>query len=118
MRKLSRSDRALMRSAWADVASAPRTLMGRSSGTRSACYPASYGGFCTRCERPILVGQIIRFHTDFSGPVHDGCRPPKGTVTGTGAATSRSPRTTTTVTAKRQPPLCASCHLEHAGECW
>lgn len=107
-----------MLSAWAEVANAPRVLMGRSSETRSASYTAGYGGFCGRCERPILVGQDIRFHTDFDGPVHNGCRPPRVTVSGTRAATSLSPRTTKTVTATRQPPLCRDCYTEHAGECW
>jgi hypothetical protein len=117
VRKLSRSDRALMLSAWAEVASAPWVLMGRSSETRSACSAASYGGFCSRCERPILVGQIIRFHRDFPNAVHDGCRAPAvtvRTVRPTSVPESRASR----AAAPPQPPLCADCHLEHAGPCW
>jgi hypothetical protein len=116
VRNLSRSDRALMRSAWADVARAPRALVGRRSETRSACFSAGMPGFCRRCERRISVGQDIRFHSDFAGYVHDGCRPPRATVR-TAQPVVGSPRAARSVGAP-QPPLCPSCHLEHVGPCW
>ena len=102
MRKPSRSDRALMASAWADLGSAPRTLMGRSSGTRSACSPAMYRGFCTRCERPIRTARPSSA--------------PRATLPMTVAASR--PARTDQAAASPQPPLCPGCHLEHAGECW
>jgi hypothetical protein len=116
VKNLSPSDRALMRSAWADLARAPRALVGRRSETRSACFSAGMPGFCRRCERRISVGQDIRFHSDFAGYVHDGCRPPRATVC-TAQPVVEPPRTAGSVVAP-QPPLCPSCHLEHAGECW
>ncbi len=109
-------DQALMRSAWAEVARAPRTLVGRSPETHSGCFPARYRGFCRRCERPITVGQDIRQHSDFDGYVHDGCRPPKANSRA-GQPVVEPPRTAGSLVVP-QPPLCPSCHLEHAGECW
>jgi hypothetical protein len=116
VRNLSRSDQALMRSAWADLARAPRALVGRSSQTRSACFSARRSGFCRRCESPIAIGQDIRFYSDFAGYVHDGCRPPRATVR-TAQPVVEPPRASKSVAAP-QPSLCPSCHLEHAGECW
>lgn len=117
VRKLSRSDRALMRSAWADVARAPRALVGRSSATRSACFSAGRRGLCRRCERPINVGQSIRFHSDFADYVHDGCRARSGVTRAARAVTAPKSIVPNTVT-RPQRPLCPGCHLVHAGECF
>lgn len=104
-----------MQSAWAEVDRAPRALVGRGSEARSACFTASYRGSCRRCERPIAVGQDIRFHRDFAGYVHDGCRPPRAAVR-TAEPVVGPQRTSRSVVAP-QPLLCPSCHLEHNGVC-
>lgn len=117
MRHLSRSDRALLASAWEEMARAPRALIGRSSVTRSACVSARYNGYCSRCERPIRIGEVIRFHSDFAGYVHDGCRPPTPTTRASGGSEAPRSGAGRKVT-DRQPPVCADCHLAHNGECW
>jgi hypothetical protein len=116
-KKLSRSDRRLLASAWAEVAQAPRARVMGSSPMRSGVFSAKYPGVCERCGSPITSGQDIRFHYAYSGAVHDGCRAPKATPGSAGGA-SRRPRTTAGVV-RPQPPLCPDCHTEHAGEeCW
>ncbi len=116
MKNLSLSDRALMRSARAEVAGAPKAGWGRASRTRSSCFSARYGGFCGRCGLAIRVGQDVRFHKNFDGVVHDGCRPP---VVTTRTITAVSPQHRAgSAGSRRQAQVCAECHLEHAGECW
>ena len=108
MKNLSLSDRALMRSARAEVAGAPKAGWGRASRTRSSCFSARYGGFCGRCGLAIRVGQDVRFHKNFDGVVHDGCRPP---VVTTRTITAVSPQSRAgSAESRRQPQLCAECH--------
>lgn len=109
MQKLTTTDKALLASAWAELGRAPKARVGRSSRKRSAVFIARNEGICGRCGHPIKVGQDIRFHDDFPGVVHTGCRPPK--------VTTRWVRGRA-VQALRQPVICSECHLEHAGECW
>lgn len=112
MRRRSRtkrlSNRALLATAWQDVASAPKARVGNSTSVRSAVFSARYNGLCERCGFLIKIGQDIRFHRDFSGVVHSGCRAPE--------VISRR-RFSTSARVVRQPTLCRACHLEHAGEC-
>lgn len=115
-RKRRLSDRELLASAWRDLSRAPATYSGRSTADRSPVFVAKFGGECERCGSPIKVGQDIRFHRDFSDPVHDGCKPAKATVRATGAGASPPPCTAARVKA-RPPRPCPLCHLEHGGEC-
>lgn len=124
-RKLSQADKKLMASAWAEVARAPRTFTGRSDSTRSAVFVSHCSGVCARCGRVIAVGDDCRYHDDYSGPVHDGCRGPAVSVRtvggvarlpGSRAASRRQPRVTG-ASAARRLEVCPDCHLEHAGEC-
>ena len=112
MRNLSRSDRALLASAWREVSGTPVSRDRKSCGS----FKARYAGFCTRCGRSIEVGQIIQCDSDFDGAVHTGCHAPEISVRTTKAATA-SPRGASAVAAW-QPPLCPDCNLEHAGDCW
>jgi len=114
-RGLSRSDRRLIDSAWAEVARAPRARVGRSTSTRSACSSANYGGACGRCGLPIRSGQDIWYHRDFASAIHSGCRAPRAVTgpTGTAAHGLRAAK----VVGARQSQLCPNCHLEHAGDC-
>ena len=105
----SRSYRALLASAWEEVGRAPRARIGRSSRTRSAVFSARYEGFCDRCGFPIKVGQDIRYHDDFPGVVHTGCREPEVAIRVRQVRTAQPPR---------RPAVCKDCHIEHAGECW
>jgi hypothetical protein len=114
-RGLSRADRRLIDSAWAEVARAPRARVGSSTSVRSACFSADYGGVCGRCELPIRPGQDIRYHRDFAGAIHSGCRAPS-VVTGPTGIAAHGLRVAKVVGA-RQPQLCPNCHLEHAGDC-
>ena len=51
----------------------------------------------------------IRYHTDFSDPVHVGCREP---------STRTEPRPTKPKpTPLKQNPVCPRCWTQHAGEC-
>ena len=111
------SDRELLASAWRDLSRAPATYSGRSTAIRSAVFAAKFPSQCERCGSPISVGQDVRFHLDFSDPVHDGCNPPRATARATGAGASPPPRTAARVKA-RPPRPCPDCHLEHGGECW
>ncbi len=117
MRELSRADRALRASARRGVPRAPRTYTGRSTSERSAVFLARYSGYCGRCGFEIRVHQDVRFHRDFDGVIHDGCRAPAVTIRTTGVTTGRRTRTTG-AGVYRQPEFCPECHLEHAGECW
>lgn len=103
------SNDALMAMAWRDVVRAPKARVGRSTAIRSAVFIAEYTGRCSRCERPIRPGQDIRYHNDFPGVVHSGCRAPDVTARQSFRATAR---------AVREPAMCPACHLEHAGACW
>jgi hypothetical protein len=105
---LSSSDVALLVSALEAFSHAPKTYAGRSTSDRSAIFSAKYNGLCERCGFPIKVGQDIRYHNDFSGVVHSGCRAPD--------VTTRL-RFRTTARVVRQPVLCPASNLEHAGEC-
>jgi len=116
-KKLNRLDHALLESAWAELARAPRACTGTHSSTRSGLFRAWYPGICNRCGFPITVGQDIRFHRDFDRFVHNGCRAPTVTVRMAKPVALRQPRTAKEMTAQ-QPPLCPECHLEHAGVCW
>lgn len=116
MKNLSLSDRALLDSARAEVAGAPKAGWGRASRTRSSCFTASYEGICNRCGLAIRVGQGVRFHNDFDGVVHDGCRSP---VVTTRTTTAVSPQSRAGwAGSRRQAQVCAECQLEHFGECW
>lgn len=109
--KLNRSDRLLLKSAWAEVARAPRARVGRSTSTRSASFSAQYVGMCRRCGLPIQPGQDIRYHRDFADAIHSGCRAPKSAPAQSGV--NRIAK----VVGARHPQLCPDCHLEHAGDC-
>lgn len=115
-RKLSRSDRALLDSAWAEVARAPRARVGRSSLMRSAVFTARYPGVCGRCGFLIRIGQDVRVHHDFDGVVHDGCREPEVFIC---TAVGGPPRRASTAAAAgaRQPQLCPLCCMYHSGKC-
>jgi hypothetical protein len=105
------TDKQLLASAWSELRSGPAVIHpGRSSSARTAPFSARYRGLCARCGRWINQGDEIRYHHDFDGPVHSGCRAPEVTVTTIGKVT---------VAAGTQgPSLCLDCHLEHAGDCW
>ena len=77
MRRLSRSDRALLNAAIRDLRHAPRVLgYGRADSLRSAPFSARCRGVCPRCRKRIDIGDDIRYHNDFADPVHVGCREP------------------------------------------
>jgi hypothetical protein len=105
------SDKALMDSAWRELRGVAPSVKtdGRSSARRSAPFRARYDGVCDRCGLLIRVGQEVRFHREFAGVVHTGCRPPEVRV-------GRVDRQTTENA--RQLSVCADCQLEHAGPCW
>jgi hypothetical protein len=105
------TDEQLLASARSELRGTRRTrTWGRSSSTRSAAFSARYRGLCERCGKYIERGDDIRYHRDFSGVVHDGCRPPDLTVT--------VAKNAAVVTGARVPGVCPECHLEHAGSCW
>lgn len=62
----------------------------------SAVFQAKYPGRCADCGERIEAGDAVRYVDDEL--VHDAC-----------TATSPPPRT---------PPVCATCWLAHAGECF
>jgi hypothetical protein len=103
------SDNALMDSAWRELRGIATSVRadGRSSTRHSAPFTARYGGICDRCGLPIR--QDLRFHRDFAGVVHTGCRSPKVGVRRIDLQTVEN---------ARQPSVCPDCHLEHAGQCW
>ena len=115
--RLSKSDIDLLRSAWAELASAPKARVGRSSLMRSACFSARFVSVCERCGSPISVGQDIRYHRDYDGPVHAGCRPRQRMIPTAVGGVSGELRMAR-ATSSRQPGLCVTCNLEHAGDCW
>ena len=117
MRRLSRSDRKLLASAWAEVSGAPRVRYGRPSAVRSGWFPSRHEGVCGRCESAIEVGEDIGYHRDFDGVVHDGCRPAEVTAR-TGARAVSRERQGRAAGTNRQLPVCPDCHLEHAGGCF
>lgn len=105
------TDGQLLASAWSELIGTPRVIHpGGSSSVRTAPFSARYRGLCDRCGRWINRGDQIRYHRDFSGPVHSGCRASEVASTGvyTGGVTRRS----------RTPPLCPECRTEHVGGCW
>lgn len=114
-RRLSRSDRALLASAWREV-SGHASVRGRSS---SAPFQARYAGFCGRCGRAVETGQMIQFHRGFDDVVHIGCHAPGVFVRTAEVVVSQQPGGGGDGSVvSRQPPLCDKCNLEHAGECW
>lgn len=110
MTRLSRDDRALLASAWRELHGDSNVITdSRSSLRHSASFTARYAGICDRCGLPIEVGQDVRFHRNFLGVVHTGCRAPAVNI-------HRVDRQTVENT--RQLSVCPDCHLEHAGPCW
>ena len=108
MTKISRSDRALLASAWRRVSNTPKVRFRKPTTP----FRAQYGGFCGRCGREIENSQMIQCHRDFDGAVHIGCDAPEVIVrTLDEAVIAPPPR-------GGQPPLCTSCHLEHVGGCF
>jgi hypothetical protein len=104
------SDEALLTSAWCELRGAPSVKTGeRSSARRSAPVSERYDGVCGRCGLLIRVGQEVRFHREFAGVVHTGCRPPEVSVVRVDRQTAEN---------ARQPSVCPGCQLEHAGPCW
>jgi hypothetical protein len=103
------TSKSLLASTWSEVRGAEAIIHpGRSSSTRTAPFSARYRGLCERCGRWINLGDEIRYHRDFDGPVHSGCRAPEFTVAEKPVVTGRRDPTT----------LCLSCFLIHSGECW
>ena len=114
-RKLSRSDRALLESARRALPGtpAPAIWTRKSSGP----FKAKYAGFCGRCGLVVEIGHMIQCHKDFDGVVHIGCRAPEVVIRAAETVAAPQSRGADAVAA-RQPSLCTSCNLEHAGECW
>ena len=106
------TDKQLLATAWSELRGSPRVIHpGRSSPARTAPFSAKRRGLCERCGRWIDRGDEVRFHKDFSGVVHTGCRAPEVTV----ASVLGQP----VVTGGREPTTpCSSCFLIHSGECW
>jgi hypothetical protein len=106
------TNKEFLASAWRELRGTPRATSapGRSSSTRTAPFSARYRGLCERCGMYIERGDEIRYHRDFSGVVHSGCRATDLTVTVV--------HETAVVTGTRMPTVCPECHLEHAGPCW
>jgi hypothetical protein len=74
---MSRSDRALLNAARRDLPDAPKVFgYGRADLLRSAPFRARYRGVCPRCRKRIDIGDDVRYHDDFTDPVHVGCREP------------------------------------------
>jgi hypothetical protein len=104
------TDKQLLESAWSELKGKPRVFApGKPSSIRTGTFSARYRGLCHRCGKWIELGNDVRFHQDFSGAVHSGCRPPAVSVTKVVEKV--------VVTNARQPELCSTCHQEHAGEC-
>jgi hypothetical protein len=111
MSRLSRSDRALLNAARRDLRDAPRVLgYGRADSLRSAPFRARYRSVCLRCRKRIDVGDDIRYHNDFAGPVHVGCREPR--------ARPEPGPTKPKPALVKENPVCPSCWTQHAGPCW
>lgn len=105
------SDQQLLADAWRELRDAPRATTGRASSTRTRAFSARYRSLCGRCGRWINRGDDVRFHEDFTGVVHSGCRAPSVTV-------KHVQKPVVPKEAKvRGSRLCRDCHLEHAGEC-
>lgn len=103
------TDEQLLASAWRELRAAPKVkTFGTSSSNRSAAFVARFVSECNRCGRPIRRGDDIRYHADYSQPVHSGCR---------GPAYEPLSVERTVSTGMRQPAKCAECHLEHVGPC-
>lgn len=104
------SDTELLASAWRELAGKSGITPTKSSSTRTAPFSARRRGLCEQGGRWINRGDDVRFHRDFSGVVHDGCKPPPITVGGVAKPV---------VIGKREAPtVCLECHLMHAGQCW
>jgi hypothetical protein len=111
MTRLSRSDRALLTSVIRDLRDVPKTLgYGRADSLRSAPFSARYRGVCPRCSKRIDIGDDIRYHNDFSDPVHVGCRGPSART----EPRLRKPKPALV----KENPVCPSCWTQHAGQCW
>jgi hypothetical protein len=111
---MSRADRALLNAAMKDLRDAPKILgYGRADSLRSAPFSAQYRGVCPRCRKRIDIGDDIRYHNDYSDPVHVGCREPT-------AHTVPKPKTPKAAPPQENKgsPVCPSCWTQHAGECW
>jgi hypothetical protein len=111
MIRLSRSDRTLLNAAIRDLRNAPKVLgHGRADSLRSAPFSARYRAVCPRCRKHIDVGDDIRYHNDFADQVHVGCREPSARA---------EPRSTNSkAPLLKENPVCPSCWIQHAGQCW
>ena len=119
MRRLSRSDQALLNAATRDLRHYPKVLgYGRADSLRSAPFRARYRGVCLRCRKRIDVGDDIRYHDDFADPVHVGCREPS-------ARTEPGAHESETRSAEREPglpelldPACRTVLIAHDNRCF
>jgi hypothetical protein len=110
-RRRELTDQQLLTCVSSELRGLPRVATtGRASATRTAPFSAHYRSRCERCGRWIERGNDVRYHRDFDGVVHSGCRPPAVTVTRI--------EEKVVVTNARHPELCPHCRIEHAGECW
>lgn len=75
------TDNELLASAWGELKGTGRIETRRMPfPTRTAPFSARHRTLCERCGRWIERGDDVRFHSDFSGAVHGGCKPPPITL--------------------------------------
>jgi hypothetical protein len=111
-RRTEMTDRQLLADARRQLRGRPSvTTAGMPSSVRTRAFSAKYQGLCARCGRFVNRGDEIRFHRDFSGFVHSGCRAPEVIVT-------KARMLAAVVTGSRDAVVCSDCHLEHRGPCW
>jgi hypothetical protein len=109
MRRLSRSDGALLSAAKRDLRHARKILgNGRADSLRSAPFSAHAAADCPRCPKRIDI-RDIRYHNDFADPVHVGCREPS-------ARTGLRP-TSPKPAPRKENPVCPNCWTQHAEQC-